>query len=40
LLYELSIIAVRMVERRRTQAEAEEEAAEPPPAASKVDASG
>ena len=30
LLYELSIIAVRMVERRRAQAEAAEEAAEPP----------
>jgi sec-independent protein translocase protein TatC len=40
LLYELSIIAVRMVERRREQAEAAEEAAEPDAAASKVDASG
>jgi sec-independent protein translocase protein TatC len=40
LLYELSIIAVRMVERRRAQAEAAEEAAEPAAAASKVDASG
>jgi sec-independent protein translocase protein TatC len=39
LLYELSIIAVRMVERRRAEAEAAEEAAEPA-AASKVDASG
>jgi sec-independent protein translocase protein TatC len=39
LLYELSIVAVRMVERRRAQTEAAEEAAEPA-AASKVDASG
>ena len=39
LLYELSIIAVRMVERRRAQAEAEEEA-EAAAAATKADASG
>ena len=39
LLYELSIIAVRMVERRRAQAEADEEA-EAAAAATKVDASG
>jgi sec-independent protein translocase protein TatC len=40
LLYELSIIAVRMVERRRAQAETAEEAADPAAAATKVDASG
>ena len=39
LLYELSIIAVRMVERRRAQAEADEEA-EAAAAATKADASG
>ena len=39
LLYELSIIAVRMVERRRAQAEADEEA-EAAAAAAKADASG
>ena len=39
LLYELSIIAVRMVERRRAQADADEEA-EAAAAATKADASG
>jgi sec-independent protein translocase protein TatC len=38
LLYELSIIAVRMVERRRAQAEAAEEAAERAAAAADLDA--
>jgi sec-independent protein translocase protein TatC len=38
LLYELSIIAVRMVERRRAQAQAAEEAAESAAAGSELDA--